>query len=163
MIKYIHWPITATQARLSYSISDKFIFWSLIAWYAENKSSFSLVVLVSGQIVTIGNGMAEIDASCSVKLALTGLLRHSIQIFRIDEPHKQSDKPKAITHQNLHTHTQWINSEEINIWIKRVKRKKIPFGPMSPSFSEISNTMNCTVCTKFYEKQLYCLKNINYS
>lgn len=45
------------------------------------KSNLSLLVFVSGQIVIVGNGIIEMVASFSVKLTVTGLSSHFIQMF----------------------------------------------------------------------------------
>lgn len=60
-----------------------------------------IVILLCGQIVTMGNGISEMSAGGSVKLRVIGLSRQSIQMLWAAEPHKQSDTLNAINHNNL--------------------------------------------------------------
>lgn len=85
----------------AYSMSVKFVELSINVWQVAVTFNLLTLVFVSGQIVTVGNGIAEIGVSFSVKLIVTGLSHHFIQILWMDDPHNQTDRPKAKIHQNL--------------------------------------------------------------
>lgn len=67
------------------------------------KSIFSLLVFVSGQIVTIGNGMDDIGLSISVKLIIIGSSCQFIQVILMVVKQQYIVKQKAIECQNLVT------------------------------------------------------------
>lgn len=85
-----------------YSISVKFDGkFKCFAMNTEVKFNLCLTTFVSGQIVTVGNGINDIDISFSGKFIFTGSSCHSIQTLRIDELHNQNDKANAMIHHSL--------------------------------------------------------------
>lgn len=54
---------------------------------------------VSGQIVTVGNGIVDIGIGTSAKFILTGLSRHLFQTSCIDPLQNHNDRPMATIHQ----------------------------------------------------------------
>ena len=67
---------------------------------ADVISNFGFMVLISGQIVTVGNGISIIEA-LALDLIFTGLSCHSSQILRTIEPHNKSDTQNEIIHHHL--------------------------------------------------------------
>lgn len=82
-------------------MSDRFSGAFTQVWYAMGRSNLYFGNLTFGQIVTVGNGIAEIGDSFSLILSVTGASLHLIQIFLIDELHQYSDKLNATIHHNL--------------------------------------------------------------
>lgn len=68
---------------------------------ADVKSNTVFLVLISGQMVTIGNGISTTKPGGSVKLKVIGMSRQSIHMLCAAEPHNQSETPSAIIHHNL--------------------------------------------------------------
>lgn len=68
---------------------------------AYSKSSFSLCVLIPGQIVIVGSGISETSIFLSEKLIVTGLSCHADQTREIEEPQHKSDTTNATIHHNL--------------------------------------------------------------
>lgn len=60
--------------------------------YADVKFSLLALALVSGQMVTVGNGIFDTWTAFSVNDIITGVAFQLIKIFRIDEPHSQTGK-----------------------------------------------------------------------
>lgn len=85
----------------------------LIKLYNVIISNLDAVVLVSGQIVTVGNEMADIFTGFPIKLTVTTFSRHFVQIFSIDDPHNQIEKTNATIHQSLIEFEKLKSSVEI--------------------------------------------------
>lgn len=88
---------------LSYSISEMLSngWWSHNVYNIVDIFNFLLNVFVSGQIVTVGNGIIDIFAGLSAKPKVIGFSCQSAKIFFIDEPQKNADRPNANIHQTL--------------------------------------------------------------
>lgn len=81
-------------AKATYSIGDKF------RGAVGAKSNFMRFVLISGQMVTVGNGILDIGICLSNTLMDTGFSPHFIQTFWIEKPQNHIDAPMAMIHQH---------------------------------------------------------------
>lgn len=122
---------------ISYSFSDKVSgMFCWIDFFTATKSNLVLYVFISGQIVTVGNGMSDIDTFFSANLIVIGFLFHSIHIVSIDTTQKHTDNPRANTHQIL------FGIFEIILKLNFEMVFLIPFTPMLSALGYVSNTMN---------------------
>lgn len=73
------------------------------AFRAAEILNIFLLVFASGQTVTVGNGMSEIDAFIPLTLNFIGLACHFNQVDLIDSPQSISDRPtvKSQKHRSL--------------------------------------------------------------
>lgn len=76
-------------------------------WSTDDRSNVSFLALISGQIVTVGNGIIDTDMSLSPESIFTGFSCQFVHTLRVSETHNQTDKASAIIHHNLFS-VDWI-------------------------------------------------------
>ena len=99
-----------------YSIGDDIPRWALIISNGV-VPSFMWVAFVSGQMVTVGNGIFDIGTGLSCTLTITGLSHHLIQTFRIEKLQNHIDKPIAIIHQQRSVQWRFRSLKYRTPWI----------------------------------------------